>query len=279
MKLLLLLLLLLIGLTCSQNIYSEIISLFDGKCLDVLNNSNEDETNVQVYDCNGSDAQKWIYLPSTKEIKNINGKCLDLLYNDNSDGANIQIYHCTGNNNGAQMWDIDPETGYIFNSINNNICINIGNADNNVNIWSCNGSPVQKFDTTQSSKKIKYFSSNFSNYCIDILYETNVALWSCIDDYSQNWHFVESTHEIRSVEKQNKCLDILYNNNNDGTNIQVYDCIGSEAQIWYYVPLTKQIKNINGKCLNLIDNDLTNGANIELWSCNDTADSQKWILE
>ena len=77
-----------------KNIYSEIISLFDGKCLDVLNNSNEDETNVQVYDCNGSDAQKWIYLPSTKEIKNINGKCLDLLYNDNSDGANIQIYHC-----------------------------------------------------------------------------------------------------------------------------------------------------------------------------------------
>jgi hypothetical protein len=66
------------------------------RCLDIPGGNMTDGTNIQMWDCNGSDPQKFIYDPTTKRIqsKTNTNKCFDLI-GDNSDNRNnFQLLGC-----------------------------------------------------------------------------------------------------------------------------------------------------------------------------------------
>jgi glucosylceramidase len=74
-----------------------------GKCLDVTSASTADGAKVQLYDCNGTGAQRWSYNSSTGDVVNAAaGKCLDVTGNSSVNGARAQIWSCTGAAN--QKW-------------------------------------------------------------------------------------------------------------------------------------------------------------------------------
>ena len=73
-----------------------------GKCLDVDNGNTADGTSVQLFQCNGTNAQKWSYVKG--ELRGLAGKCLDVDNGDTNDGTRVQIYECNGTN--AQSWVI-----------------------------------------------------------------------------------------------------------------------------------------------------------------------------
>lgn len=108
-----------------------------GRCLDVPNGSRDNEVALQMYDCNGSDAQKWTYDAGSKAFKNAFGKCMDVSHGDRN-GA-VQQYDCNGT--AAQQWTTDG-SHRIISGIDNSLCLNIsGGAGNNGDkliLWNCN---------------------------------------------------------------------------------------------------------------------------------------------
>lgn len=77
-----------------------------GLCLDVSGGGTANGTNVQSWSCNGSDAQKWKYEPSTGFIRSKLGKCLHN-HGGNSSGNNVTLWDCTNQSN--FRFDFDGE--------------------------------------------------------------------------------------------------------------------------------------------------------------------------
>ncbi|MGW0871327.1 ricin-type beta-trefoil lectin domain protein [Streptomyces sp. NPDC002740] len=115
-----------------------------GKCLDVAGGAAANGTAVQLYDCNGSAAQRWTVQPdgSLQAL----GKCLDVVGGSTADGAKAQLYDCNGT--GAQRWSYNATTGDVVNTAANK-CLDV--TDNSSangarsQIWSCTGAANQKW--------------------------------------------------------------------------------------------------------------------------------------
>ncbi|MCX4515191.1 PQQ-dependent sugar dehydrogenase [Streptomyces sp. NBC_01619] len=71
-----------------------------GKCADVRGAATADGTPVQLYGCNGTDAQKWSRVGQTFQAL---GKCMDVAGGATANGTPVQLYGCNGT--GAQRWD------------------------------------------------------------------------------------------------------------------------------------------------------------------------------
>ncbi|RYJ30024.1 putative secreted hydrolase [Streptomyces sp. L-9-10] len=114
-----------------------------GKCMDVASASSANGTPVQLYDCNGSAAQKWT-VASDGSLRAL-GKCLDVKDNSTADGAQLQLWDCTGGPN--QRWAV-PDARDIVN-IQANKCVDVaGNSSANgtrLQIWTCTGAANQKW--------------------------------------------------------------------------------------------------------------------------------------
>ncbi|MFE5403919.1 ricin-type beta-trefoil lectin domain protein [Streptomyces sp. NPDC056580] len=115
-----------------------------GKCLDVAGGSNVNGTAVQLYDCNGSAAQKWT-VAADGSVQAL-GKCLDVTSASTADGAKVQLYDCNGT--GAQRWSYDSATGDVVNTAAGK-CLDVtDNSSANgarAQIWSCTGAANQKW--------------------------------------------------------------------------------------------------------------------------------------
>ncbi|OQR63636.1 glucosylceramidase [Streptomyces maremycinicus] len=115
-----------------------------GKCLDVAGGSSANGTAVQLYDCNGSTAQRWTV--QTDGSVQALGKCLDVTSASTADGAKVQLYDCNGT--GAQRWSYDAATGDVVNTAANK-CLDVtDNSSANgarAQIWACTGAANQKW--------------------------------------------------------------------------------------------------------------------------------------
>jgi glucosylceramidase len=115
-----------------------------GKCLDVAGGSSADGTAVQLYDCNGSAAQRWT-VGADGTVRAL-GKCLDVVSGGTGDGAKVQLYGCNGT--GAQGWSYNAATGDVVNvaadkclDVTDNSSVNGARAQ----IWTCTGASNQKW--------------------------------------------------------------------------------------------------------------------------------------
>ncbi|WP_432940047.1 ricin-type beta-trefoil lectin domain protein [Kribbella sp. CA-253562] len=115
-----------------------------GKCLDVAGANAADGTTVQLYDCNGTDAQKWTR-PGDGTIRAL-GKCLDVANAGTADGTRVQIATCNGN--AAQQWTYSGARDLVNPRANK--CLDVtGNNSANATptqIWTCTGGANQKWN-------------------------------------------------------------------------------------------------------------------------------------
>ncbi|MEU4113935.1 ricin-type beta-trefoil lectin domain protein [Kitasatospora sp. NPDC028055] len=116
-----------------------------GKCMDIANANTANGTAVQLYDCNGSNAQKWTFEPdgSLRAL----GKCLDATARGTANGTPLQIWDC---GNGAPQQTFAPRPdGSLYNPVSGR-CIDLpgGTTTNTarLQLWDCNGSPAQKWN-------------------------------------------------------------------------------------------------------------------------------------
>jgi beta-glucanase (GH16 family) len=114
-----------------------------GKCMDVAGANPADGTPVQLWDCNGSNAQQWSR-PGDGTIRAL-GKCLDVAGAGTADGTKLQIVGCNGN--AAQQFTYTGARDLVNPQANK--CVDIPSAittnGNRLQIWTCNGSAAQKW--------------------------------------------------------------------------------------------------------------------------------------
>ncbi|MER6290308.1 glycoside hydrolase family 19 protein [Streptomyces sviceus] len=114
-----------------------------GKCVDVAGASSANGTAVQIYDCNGTNAQNWSN-PGDGTLRAL-GKCLDVVEHGTADGASVQLWDCTGGAN--QQWVVTAARDIVNPAADK--CLDVrGNDSTNatrLQIWTCTGNPNQKW--------------------------------------------------------------------------------------------------------------------------------------
>ena len=119
-----------------------------GKCVDVAGASSANGTPVQLYDCNGTAAQRWS-VGSDGSIRAL-GKCLDVKDNGTADGSPLQLWDCSGS--APQRWAVSAARDIV--NIQANKCLDAtGNSSANgtrLQIWTCSGTANQKWTVNTS---------------------------------------------------------------------------------------------------------------------------------
>ena len=114
-----------------------------GFCLDNNAASTANGNKIQIWDCNGSAAQKWTFVEAGTTL-HVQGKCLDIPGGGTANGLKLQLWDC--NNTAAQVWI--PRNGGYYNPQSNRCLDNPNNSTTRgtqVQIWDCNGTNAQKW--------------------------------------------------------------------------------------------------------------------------------------
>ena len=107
-----------------------------GKCVDVAGASTANGAAVQLYACNGTNAQTWTV--GTDGTVRALGKCMDVAAAGTANGTQIQLWDCNGT--GAQVWQYNAADSTLRNPASNR-CLDVtGNSSadgTRLQIWDC----------------------------------------------------------------------------------------------------------------------------------------------
>ncbi|TCO52348.1 glycoside hydrolase family 3 C-terminal domain-containing protein [Actinocrispum wychmicini] len=114
-----------------------------GLCVDVRSASSANGTPVQIYQCNGTNAQTWT-VAGGGTLQAL-GKCMDVTGAGTANGTKVQLWDCNGT--GAQVWQPQPN-GSLRNP-NSGRCLDDPSASTanstQLQIWDCNGTAAQRW--------------------------------------------------------------------------------------------------------------------------------------
>lgn len=235
--------------------YVLVSALRRSAAVDIMWGSSADGANIQLYDRNGSGAQKWKIEYDGEDsytIKNAaNGKSLDVAAAGVWNGTNVQLY--TYNESAAQKWRLvkNDDGTYLIYSVCSGRALDITHG------YSYNGANIQ-------------------------IYQPNRTL-------AQKWFLVPTKtidngeYTINLNSSDGKVVDIVGGTDgaDDFTNVQVYKNNGTEAQKWkiiygddgYYTILNIE----TGKVLDVLGAGVESGINVQLYQSNNSC-AQKWII-
>ncbi len=174
-----------------------------GKCLDVSGGSAANYTKIQLYDCNGTAAQKW--QPASGglatgasysfETSLSTSSCLDVDGDGADNGTQVDEYSCNGS--AAQSIAIEAAGGGLVSLKNaNGKCLDLyssGTADGTkVEVWDCNETNAQQFLVQSDANMDLMFVNPHSGKCLDVAGAstanfTAVQLWDCNGGANQKW--------------------------------------------------------------------------------------------
>lgn len=113
------------------------------KCIDVPNSEFTDGKRLQLWDCNGTGAQKWDF--AGDGTVRAGGKCMDAAGAGTANGTPVQLANCSGNK--AQQFTLSGAGDLV--SILANKCVDVtGNnsaSGTQLQLWECSGNANQKW--------------------------------------------------------------------------------------------------------------------------------------
>ncbi len=119
-----------------------IVSNYNGKCIDVPGANFVDGAPLQMWDCNGTVAQRWSFEGGNVKA---GGKCMDVAWASTANGTTVQLVNCNGNR--AQQFVLGAAGDLV--SVLANKCVDIRdwNAASGARliIWPCAGTANQKW--------------------------------------------------------------------------------------------------------------------------------------
>ena len=119
------------------------ITGYQGLCLDDRSASTANFNPVQVYTCNGTNAQNWTV--NSNNTLQVLGKCLDVNAAGTANGTTVDLYDCNGTS--AQVW-VPQSNGELVNP-NSGKCLDdtgFGGSGTQVQICTCADSSNQKWN-------------------------------------------------------------------------------------------------------------------------------------
>ena len=120
------------------------ITGYAGLCLDDRSASTANFNPVQVYTCNGTNAQQWTVVQAGSTL-HVLGKCLDVNGGGTANGTTVDLYDC--NNTAAQVF-IPQSNGSLYNPQSNKCLDDTGwstTPGTQAQIWDCTGNANQKW--------------------------------------------------------------------------------------------------------------------------------------
>ncbi|MFB1479278.1 ricin-type beta-trefoil lectin domain protein [Corallococcus sp. RDP092CA] len=113
------------------------------KCIDVPNSNTNDGTRLQLWDCNGTNAQKWTFM-SDGTVRAF-GKCMDVAWGSSANGTAIQLVSCNGNP--AQQFILSGAGDLVNPQANKCVDVTSSNSASGtpLQLWECNGTAAQKW--------------------------------------------------------------------------------------------------------------------------------------
>ena len=121
-----------------------IVGAGSGRCVDVYWGRTANGTPIQLYDCNGSAAQRWTV--ATDGTVRALGSCLDVTGGGRSNGTKVQLWGC-GTGNANQQWRAqadgtlrNPQSGRCLDAMK------FGTANGTrLQIWDCRAGTNQRW--------------------------------------------------------------------------------------------------------------------------------------
>jgi hypothetical protein len=115
------------------------------RCVDVPNHSTALSTQVQIYDCNLGNNQKWTFSSDGSIVGVESGLCLDVRGQSSANGAAVQTYTCGGQGN--QKWTAGP--GGTLVGVQSGKCLDVTGAGTanttRLQIWDCGSGGNQRW--------------------------------------------------------------------------------------------------------------------------------------
>ena len=250
--------------TIEEGTYVIKSAINDKFVLDIEDASKANEANLQIYQSNGTNAQKFKvkYLNNGYyTIESVNsGKVLDVDDAKKTQGTNVQQYD--SNNTDAQKWTIKKNSDGTCSLVSkcNNLYMDVkdGIASNsrNVQVYGGNGTKAQKFKFEKVADPINYSEKA----------EKTIS---------------DGTYTIKSAINDKFVLDIDNASKSNGANVQIYQSNGTNAQKFKVKYLNNgyyTIESVNsGKVLDVDNAGKNQGTNVQQYGSNNT-DAQKWII-
>ncbi len=240
--------------------FYEIVAQHSNKALEAANSGMKDGTNVQQYERNDSDRQKWIIKDNGDNtysiVSKLNGLYMDVYGGNIANGANIQLYE--GNGSSAQK--------FIFKKVEKATCEEVLESG------------VYRISTALNEKmSLDIVDGSTSN-------RANVQIWDggiVQQKKFQVTYMEEGYYEIKSVNS-GKVLDVSGGRDADGTNVHQYESNGTEYQKWVLQDVGNgyfYVLSIGADAyLDVAGGQGVNGANIQIYSGNQT-NGQKFKFE
>lgn len=286
-----------------DGVYTISSKLNTGLNLDIAGASLSNGGNVQLYQGNGSGAQKFkiTYVGNgCYTIDNVNsGKRLDIAGGSAQNGANVQQYDKNGSD--AQKWFIkSTNDGYytIISAASSKVLdVKNGRAVNGANIqqYDSNGSDAQRFkltliDGSQTvSNGLYHICSAINNDMVldisggSISNHANLQLYRYNGSDAQKFMvtYRGNGYYVLTSYKSGKVLDVENRGGHSLANVQQFEQNGDIAQKWlirsagngyYYI-----VSAITGNYLDVYAGKASNGNNIDTYAPNGSA-AQKFKL-
>ena len=118
------------------------ITGYEGLCLDDRSASTANFNPIQVYTCNGTNAQSWTV--NSNGTLTVLGDCLDVAGAGTANGTLVDLYPCNGT--GAQSWT-HQSNGELVNT-NSGKCLDdtgFGGSGTQLQIWACGDGTNQQW--------------------------------------------------------------------------------------------------------------------------------------
>ena len=284
--------------------------------LDVQGGSSASGTDLQLYQNNNTNAQKWIIKAEDGYYSIVSA--LDHMYVDIDNGTiksgtGVQIYQPNGTN--AQKFTFtkveEPkiENGYYtFNSALDNSKVVDANS-----MIAVNSIPtILNINNNMNSQKwyIEYLADGYysiksaldNNFVLDVrnndkVNKTKVQIYASNGSEAQKWYIKDAGDGYYYIiaKNSNKYLDIDNANSANGTSVQIYTGNKTKAQKFKLTPTTANesdapthiyeegyytinTKLANGKVLDVDNAKKANGTNVQLYSANSSV-AQIWYLK
>ena len=113
-------------------------------CVDVANANPASGTPIQLWGCNGTNAQQWTHAGNTFQAL---GKCMDVQWGGTADGTPVWLWDCNGGS--AQQWIASPGSGIELLNPASGKCLDAtGKSSANgtrLQIWTCTGTANQQW--------------------------------------------------------------------------------------------------------------------------------------
>ena len=199
-----------------------------GRCLDASGNGTANGTLLELWDCTGGGAQKFVQQADGSLRNPQSGRCVDSPGGATANGTRLQLWDCNGT--ATQKFSVNGG-GTIAGP--GGKCVDVSGDDVGVNgtgvqLWDCQAYAVDQHWYHQSNGSLRTLGR-----CLDIINNSTangaqVELWDCNGVGGQNW--VQQGDGSLKNPQSGRCLDSPGGATANGTRLQIYDCNGSAAQ-------------------------------------------------